>query len=69
MFESQEHKDLGEIAMLAKSGNKAARQYLKEKFALRIFTQVEVDEVNRLREQGMSINQAIDQVKEETRDE
>lgn len=65
MFESREHRDLGEIAMLAKSGNNAARQYLKEKYSLRIFTQVEVDKVNELREQGMDINQAIDQVKRE----
>jgi len=65
MFESREHKDLGEIAMLAKNGNTAARQYLKEKFSLRIFTQAEVDEVNRLRESGMTTEQAINQLKRE----
>lgn len=64
-FESKDHKDLGEIFMLAKNGNKTARQFLKERYSLTIFTEREVDMVNAYRDQGMTIEQAINRMREE----
>lgn len=66
MFDTKESKVMGELMQLAKEGDPKAQAYLKRTYSLRVFTAQEVERVNQLRfEQGLTINQAIEQAKEE----
>lgn len=51
---------------LARSGNQDALDYLQAAYSMKVFTQVELDRINKMVEAGMTINQAITQLREET---
>jgi uncharacterized protein Smg (DUF494 family) len=65
MFVPKDREALVMIADLAKQGDEQAVEFLRQKFSIRVFTHDEVERVNQLREQGLTITQAIEQVKEE----
>ena len=65
MFIPKDREILQAIAELAKKGDSEAIEYLQRKYTLRVFTTAEVAQVNALREQGMTTEQAIKRVKEE----
>jgi uncharacterized protein Smg (DUF494 family) len=65
MFVPKDREALVMIADLAKQGDEQAVEFLRQKFSIRVFTHDEVERVNQLREQGLTIAQAIEQVKEE----
>jgi len=66
MFTPKESILMAEVAELAKGSNQEAIDYLRQRFSLRVFTFEEIRRVNHLRfEQGMTINQAIEQVNTE----
>jgi uncharacterized protein Smg (DUF494 family) len=65
MFVPKDREALVMIADLAKQGDEQAVEFLRQKFSIRVFTHDEVERVNHLREQGLTITQAIEQVKEE----
>lgn len=65
MFVPKDRDALMMIAELAKQGDEQAIEFLRQRFSIRVFTHEEVAKVNLLRKQGLTINQAIEQVKEE----
>lgn len=66
MFVPKDREALVMIADLAKHGDEQAVEFLRQKFSIRVFTHDEVERVNHLRfVEGKTINQAIEQVKEE----
>lgn len=65
MFVPKDREALVMIADLAKQGDEQAVEFLRQEFSIRVFTHDEVERVNQLREQGLTITQAIEQVKEE----
>jgi hypothetical protein len=65
MFSEKDKETLAEIMGLAREGHADAISFLRDKYALTVFTGEEVKRVNELRSEGKSLEQAIKQMRGE----
>lgn len=65
MFLSKERIAMAELMRLAKEGDSEAISYLARHFSLKVYTPAEIAEVNRLRGEGLTLEQSIQTLKEQ----
>jgi len=65
MYETKQQIAIGGIMLLAKEGNTEAQKYLLEQFSLKIYSKQAIQRINQLRDEGLTTEQAIKQLRQE----